>query len=172
MGRFYRNEVWATVLAWMAFFVVPAIGAGLLWHFLGSTVAAAPNVWAGAGFVMLSGVLLVYGILVCSSVYWVLSLLGLVGAGIYGGLAMVGIAVGEGVLVVCGMHLAFSLHEWLKVRWKVSAESQECRHERNPRCGTCHAKTFCPHQPGGIADRYKTVKVVPVSAEAGNGGSR
>lgn len=24
----------------------------------------------------------------------------------------------------------------------------------NPRCGTCHARAFCPYQPSGFADRY------------------
>lgn len=168
----FPNAGTAAVIAWMAFVVLPAVGAGLLWHYFGSKVASAPNVWVGAGFVMLSGVLLLYGVAVCAAMYWVLALLGLVGAGIYGGLAMVGIAVAEGVLVMCGMHIAFTVHERLKARWKVSGESAQCRHERNPRCGTCHAKTFCPHQPGGIADRYKTVKLVSASAEAWNGGSR
>lgn len=28
------------------------------------------------------------------------------------------------------------------------------RGELNPRCASCHAKTFCPLQPGGIADQY------------------
>lgn len=27
-------------------------------------------------------------------------------------------------------------------------------HELNPKCGTCHARSFCPFQPGGFADRY------------------
>jgi hypothetical protein len=26
--------------------------------------------------------------------------------------------------------------------------------ELNPRCSTCHARSFCPYQPGGIAERY------------------
>lgn len=38
----------------------------------------------------------------------------------------------------------------------------DAAHELNPRCPTCHAKSFCPMQRGGFAGRYS-------STEAGDG---
>lgn len=38
--------------------------------------------------------------------------------------------------------------------------------KRNPRCASCHAKGFCPKQPGGVADAYGTSKPSQAVAES------
>lgn len=56
-----------------------------------------------------------------------------------------------------GLRIAHALYRKLRLRTKSAVEvSTSCAsaHELNPRCGTCHIRSLCPYQPGGIADQY------------------
>jgi hypothetical protein len=65
----------------------------------------------------------------------------------------------EAALVVVGMTalvgLAVAHAVYKALRSRVS-KPEVCGtpEELNPRCGTCHARSFRPYQPGGLADRY------------------
>jgi hypothetical protein len=52
-----------------------------------------------------------------------------------------------------GLTLALKAYTALRTPHELP-DACETREELNPRCSTCHAKAFCPYQPGGIADRY------------------
>jgi hypothetical protein len=57
------------------------------------------------------------------------------------------------VATIIGLTLAFKAYTALRAPHELP-DACETRKELNPRCPTCHAKAFCPYQPGGIADRY------------------
>lgn len=46
-----------------------------------------------------------------------------------------------------------------------AAEAAARADELNPSCSTCHARSFCPFQPGGFADRYSPTAQVNATKE-------
>lgn len=42
--------------------------------------------------------------------------------------------------------------------------SKEDHNEKNPKCKTCYAKSFCAWQPGAVLDQYKDKKVIPIQS--------
>jgi hypothetical protein len=57
------------------------------------------------------------------------------------------------VALYVGLTLSLKIYAALRAPHELP-DACETRAELNPRCSTCHAKSFCPYQPGGIADRY------------------
>ena len=96
--------------------------------------------------------LMFHSVAKCSSSY---SLIGFAGFALAGflphgyGIALVLV----GVTGLIGLSFAHGVYKALRSR-QVLPDTCETHKALNPRCGTCHARSFCPYQPGGIADRY------------------
>lgn len=61
-------------------------------------------------------------------------------------------AIAVSLALIAGLSIAHGIYGRLRSGHQPSEDRPA--HELNPKCGTCHARSFCPFQPGGFADRY------------------
>jgi len=114
---------------------------------------AIPGSWWLTGLTLLTlVVLMAHSVAKCSVGY---PLLGIIGIGLAAfmpkGLGYAVFFVGLSLMI--GLAIAHAAYRALRSR---VSEPEACKTSEspNPRCGTCHARSFCPYQPGGFADRY------------------
>ena len=89
----------------------------------------------------------------CSPIYLVIGMAGIGLAKYLLGLELTGAFLAVGLTGVVGLALGHVAYQKLCARTPTSKACAPAE-SLNSRCRTCHAKHFCPYQPGGMADKY------------------
>jgi hypothetical protein len=156
LGRAKLLRYFHVALAWLIALAPTAVALyAVAVHHLGfwfGNVDGLTDHWWYTGLLVLTLVVSgMHGVAKCSPMY---SLVGMGGVGL--GWFAPTLVIPAGIVasaVFAGLTLATKAYTALRAPHELP-DACETRKELNPRCPTCHAKAFCPYQPGGIADRY------------------
>jgi hypothetical protein len=151
MRYFHLAIGWFIALAPMTAAVfaiaVKHIGLGLG----GEVSHALDNPWILGVAITALVVMMGHSVATCSSASWLYLMGAMALANFAPSLLIPGGIVAVALYV--GLTISFKVYSALRVPHELP-EACETRAELNPRCSTCHAKSFCIYQPGAIADRY------------------
>lgn len=140
---------------------VPVLGGACLFWFYSSDVELGRDWWWYALMTLPLVFGSAVGVIRCGMTPSVVGFLSTIGCLLYGGFPLLGVCVIGAAALIIGADIAEQ--KWRSLRRQVAeqCESEESLHARNPRCAGCRIKSGCPLKPGGLADQYKGIEVVP-----------
>lgn len=152
----FESERLTTVLACLAGVVSTAVLVLPAWVLIKDDLAGnelSSYCLIGCGFI--AAYCLITSVMVCNIWRAVLGLLFAVvavGLGIHSSWWAIPLYSWLFIAMIAGLIVATHIYKKLQSRRKKKPSNEK----QVAKCAKCHAKSFCPYQPGGIMDEYKT----------------
>lgn len=134
--------------------ILPAVAATVATTWFLGDKAPLPDVLAMSVICLVLIAMAAHTVAACNGIgMLVLGVPGLAGASLLFGNSNVAVVLLLLLTMFAGM--AVGRVVYLKLRARTGGAQDKAENDKlNPKCSSCHAKHFCPYQPGGPADAY------------------